>query len=122
MPIRPLLLIALLSLPAFLSADIIFQAGNSSIVANKADILDAALGRSRAEEYVVHLEFTIEFGRNLFLFTSKNLGKPLTIKAFGTLVGKPKKLEYSYTDRIQITNLNKKEAELLVNSIKEQEN
>ncbi|WP_163835990.1 hypothetical protein [Spartinivicinus ruber] len=120
MPLKPLLILISLSLPQSIPADIIFQAGNSSITANRADILDAALGRSRTEDYVVHLEFTVEFGKNLFLFTSKNLGKPLTIKAFGMQIGKPKDLEYSYTDRIQITNLNKKEAELIVNSIKKQ--
>lgn len=122
MQLKFFLFITLLCTPFIASSEIIFQAGTSTITANQTDIIDAALGRSRAEDYVVHLEFTVEFGKDLFLFTSKNLGKQLTISAFGVQVGKATTLRYSYTDRIQITNLKKKEAELLVDSIKKANN
>ncbi|NYZ70316.1 hypothetical protein H0A36_31115, partial [Endozoicomonas sp. SM1973] len=70
---------------------------------------------------VVHLELTIEFGEKMFLFTSKNLGKPLTIIAFGIQVGKPEKIKSSHTSRVQITGLTKQEADLLIKNLKKEE-
>lgn len=102
------------------NTDITFTSESGSITASNSSITDAVLANTRGNDYAVHLELTIEFGEELFLFTSKNLGKPLTITAFGVQIGKPEKIKYSYTDRVQISGLSKKEADLLIQHLKQE--
>lgn len=115
----PIDLISFFYSPSNTNNEIIFKSESGSITAKKSDIIDTLIGRTRDEKYAVQIKSTVQFGEEIFLFTSKNLGKSLTITAFGVQVGKPEKIRYSFIDRIQITGLTKKEADLIISGLKE---
>ncbi|WP_163834951.1 hypothetical protein [Spartinivicinus ruber] len=98
--------------------EIVFKSESGSITAQRSDITGIEIGKTRKDGHVVHLELTSKFGEKMFLFTSKNLGAPLSITAFGTNIEKSENITSSQTNRMQIIGLTKKEAELLVNNLK----